>query len=338
MGASGRVSAPMPTRVFVRGGAVHRFASSSTGADADHQVLEEREFMEYDVCIVGAGPAGLSAAIRLRQMAEERGTELSVCVVDKAPEVGNHIISGNVFEPRALDELLPGWREREDSPFNVKVKSDEFSLFWNENWKLPLPTPPSMHNEGNYIVSLSTVVRWMAGIAEGEYGVEIYPGFAASEVLMDETKDDNDQAVRVVRGIATGDMGIAKDGTHKDTYARGMELRARVTLFAEGCRGSLSQELMRVFDLRKDCDPQTYALGIKEVWEVDESVHDEGHVMHSVGWPMDWDTYGGGFLYHMDERRVAVGYVVALDYKVRWRGANPLHLKPSRSAIARASC
>ena len=273
---------------------------------------EDRESMEYDVCIVGAGPAGLAASIRLRQLSMERGEELTVCIVDKAPEVGNHILSGNVFEPRALDELLPGWREKhsddEGFPLRTRVTSDAFCLLVGERMSVQLPTPPSMHNDGNYVASLSGITRWLAVIAENEYGVEIYPGFAASEVLRCEDSG-------AVLGVATGDVGIAKDGSHKESFERGMELRARITLFAEGCRGSLSQQLMRAFNLRQGVDPQTYALGIKEVWEVPEEVHDEGHVMHSVGWPMQGGTYGGGFLYHMDERRVAVGYVVALDYK-----------------------
>ena len=261
--------------------------------------------MEYDVVIVGAGPAGLSAAIRLKQQAAAKGREISVCVVEKGAEVGSHILSGNVFDPRALDELMPEWREMEDCPVKVPVKEDKL-FFLTEDRALPLPVPPSLHNHGNYIISLSQLVRWMATKAEA-LGVEIYPGFAASEVLYEEHSGS-------VRGIATKDVGIGKDGRPKDTFARGMELHAKHTLFAEGTRGSLSELVMDRFNLRKDADPQTYGLGIKEIWEVPADKFQQGLVQHTIGWPSPSDTWSGSFVYHFDSNKVLVGMVVGLDY------------------------
>ncbi|KAH9727519.1 Electron transfer flavoprotein-ubiquinone oxidoreductase [Citrus sinensis] len=262
-----------------------------------------RESMAYDVVIVGAGPAGLSAAIRLKQLCREKNVDLSVCVVEKGAEVGAHIISGNVFEPRALNELLPQWKQ-EEAPIRVPVSSDKF-WFLTKDRAFSLPSPFS--NRGNYVISLSQLVRWLGGKAE-ELGVEIYPGFAASEILYD--------ADNKVIGIGTNDMGIAKDGSKKENFQRGVELRGRITLLAEGCRGSLSEKLIKNFKLREKshAQHQTYALGIKEVWEIDEGKHNPGEILHTLGWPLDQKTYGGSFLYHMNDRQIALGLVVALNY------------------------
>ncbi|TMW63826.1 hypothetical protein Poli38472_002767 [Pythium oligandrum] len=272
----------------------------------------EREAMDYDVLLVGAGPASLAAAIRLKQLSAEKGTDLSVCIVEKGAEVGSHIISGNVFEPRALNELLPNWKEL-DAPLTTPVKEDAFYVLTSEEKSFRLPNvllPPEQHNEGNYIVSLSKLVRWLGAQAE-EAGVEIYPGFSASEVLY---RDDGS-----VGGIATRDVGIGKDGKPKGTFARGMELRARVTLFGEGCRGSCSEEVMKKFNLRDGVQPQTYGLGIKEVWRVPKDKHRPGFVQHTLGWPLQTNlmekTFGGSFLYHMEDDLVQVGVVVGLDYE-----------------------
>jgi electron-transferring-flavoprotein dehydrogenase len=264
----------------------------------------ERERMEYDVVVVGAGPAGLAAAIRLKQLAAAAGAELGVCVIEKGSEVGAHILSGAVFEPRALDELIPDWRER-GAPLHTPATEDRF-LYLTKNHALRLPTPPQMHNHGNYIISLGNLCRWLAGQAE-ELGVEVYPGFAAAEVLYDEAGR--------VRGVATGDMGLGRDGKPTERYTPGVELTARETLFAEGCRGSLTKTLIERFHLRESSDPQTYAIGVKELWEVAAEHHQPGLVVHTVGWPMDSATYGGSFLYHLEDRQVAVGFVIGLDYQ-----------------------
>ncbi len=267
----------------------------------------ERESMEFDVVIVGAGPAGLAAAIRLAQLAEETGQEVSVCVLEKGSEIGAHILSGAVMEPRALNELFPDWEER-GAPLLTPVKEDRF-LYLTEKRAFRLPTPPQMANHGNYVISLGNVCRWLAGEAEA-LGVAIFPGFAAAEVLFDEDG--------AVKGVATGDMGIGRDGKPKDTYEPGIELHARQVLFAEGCRGHLSRQLMDRFDLRQGVQPQTYGIGLKELWEIDPQHHAPGTVIHTAGWPMDGRTYGGSFLYHLDDSQVAVGFVVGLDYENPW--------------------
>ena len=267
----------------------------------------EREYMEYDVVIVGAGPSGLAAAIRLRQLAEEKGQDISVCVLEKGSEVGAHILSGAVLEPRALNELIPDWKDK-GAPLNTPVKDEKFLLL-TEKSSLSIPLwllPAQTHNKGNYIVSLGNVCRWMAEQAEA-MGVEIYPGFAAAEVLYNDAG--------AVMGVATGDMGVAKDGHHKDSYQQGMELRAKYTLFAEGCRGSLGKQLEARFELRRDCQFQTYGLGMKELWELDPSKHQEGLVIHTALWPMNDKTWGGSFIYHLENNQAYVGYVVGLDYE-----------------------
>jgi electron-transferring-flavoprotein dehydrogenase len=264
----------------------------------------ERDSMEFDVVIVGAGPAGLAAAIRLRQLAAEREVEISVCVVEKGSEVGAHILSGAVIETRALDELIPDWKDK-GAPLNTPAGDDRF-MFLTKKRAVRLPTPPQMHNDGNYIVSLGNLCRWLGERAE-ELGAEIYPGFAAAEVLYDDKG--------AVIGIATGDMGIGKDGEATANHEPGVELRARQTLFAEGCRGSLSKQLMDRFDLRRDCDPQTYGIGIKELWQVDDAQHHPGRIVHTIGWPLTSGTYGGSFLYHLEDNQVAVGFIIGLDYR-----------------------
>ncbi len=268
----------------------------------------ERESMEFDVVIVGAGPSGLAAAIRLRQLAGER--DLSVCVVEKGSEVGAHILSGAVIEPRALDELIPDWRDR-DAPLKTEARDDRF-LMLTRSRAIRLPTPPQMHNTGNYIASLGNLCRWLAEQAEA-LGVEIYPGFAAAEVLY---TDDG-----AVRGVATGDMGVGRDGEPGANHTPGVELLGRQTVFAEGCRGSLTKGLFERFNLRDGVDPQSFGIGIKELWEVAPEKHAPGRIVHTIGWPLDRATYGGSFLYHLEDNQVSVGFVIGLDYR------NP-HLSP----------
>jgi electron-transferring-flavoprotein dehydrogenase len=271
---------------------------------ATAQPRTDRERMDYDVVIVGAGPAGLACAIRLKQRAALAGRDVSVCVLEKGSEVGAHILSGAVMEPRALDELLPDWKAL-GAPLDTPVVEDRF-LYLTAKRAIRLPTPPQMHNHGNYIVSLGNVARWLAQQAEG-LGVEIFAGFAAAEILYAEDG--------AVSGVATGDMGIGKDGARTGNFTPGVEIHGRATVFAEGVRGSLAKTLFQRFDLRKNADPQTFGIGIKELWEIDPAKHKPGLVVHTVGWPLDWETYGGSFLYHLENNQVAVGYVVGLDYK-----------------------
>jgi len=275
----------------------------------------EREYMEFDVVIVGAGPAGLSAACRLKQKAADAGQEISVCVVEKGSEVGAHILSGAVFEPRALNELFPNWKELE-APLNTAVKRDDIYLLKNAESASKLPNafvPKTMHNEGNYIISLGNLCRWLAQQAEN-LGVEIYPGFAAQEALVDEEG--------VVKGILTGDLGVDREGNPKDgMYTPGMELRAKYTLFAEGCRGHIGKQLISRFQLNANVDPQHYGIGIKELWDIDPAKHEQGLVVHTAGWPLDDENTGGSFLYHLENNQVVVGLIVDLSY------SNP-HLSP----------
>ncbi|MDX1496356.1 MAG: electron transfer flavoprotein-ubiquinone oxidoreductase [Salinisphaeraceae bacterium] len=269
----------------------------------------ERDVMEYDVVIVGAGPAGLGAAIRLKQQNEE----INVCVVEKAPAVGEHILSGAIFEPRALNELIPDWKDK-GAPLNTEVTKDDIYFLTGEKSAFKMPNlfvPKTMHNHGNYIISLGKLVRWLGEQAEA-LGVEIYPGFPAQDAIIEDG---------VVKGIVTGDLGIAKDGSHKDGYAPGMELRGKYTLFAEGCRGHIGKRLIAEYKLDADADPQHYGIGLKELWEIPADKFESGLVVHSAGWPLDNDNPGGSFLYHLEDNKVAVGLIVDLSY------TNP-HLSP----------
>lgn len=277
----------------------------------------ERESMEFDVVIVGGGPAGLAAAIKFAQLAAESGDELTVCLVEKGSEIGAHILSGAVVEPRALDELFPDWQKM-GAPLNNPVTDDDVLYLTDENQGLRFPSflvPKALHNDGNHATSLANLCRWLGEQAE-ELGVNIFPGFAASEVLYNEDGS--------IKGVATGDMGVGADGEHKSTYAAGYELHAKYTMFAEGCRGHLGKQLIEKFNLNQDCDTQHYGIGFKEVWDVDPAVHVPGKVVHTVGWPLGHfpgGALGGSYLYHLENNQIAVGLIVDLGYQ------NP-HLSP----------
>jgi len=307
----------------------------------------ERAEDQVDVCIVGAGPAGLSAAIRLKQLEREKGNEIRVVVLEKGSEIGmwcfgvihvsannvlgSHIVSGAVIEPRALNELLPNWKSMPDHPLTQEATSSRM-MFMTKNMTLPMPHPPQMSNEGNYIVSLSQFTRWLASVAEEEYGVEIYPGFAGAQLLMSDEADsvdpwDPQSKVRSVRGVVTNDIGLTKNYRLKSSFEPGMAFQAKVTLLAEGAHGSLSKQAIARYKLRKESQPQTYGIGLKEVWRVDPSKYRPGEVIHTLGWPIDTQTYGGGWVYHMADGLVSMGLVIGLDYK------NP-YLSPYRELQA----
>ena len=263
-----------------------------------------REKMNFDVLIIGAGPSGLSAGIKLAQLAKQNNKELNICIVEKGSEVGAHILSGAVLDPQSLNELIPNWRKKK-SPLITEAKTDQFLLF-TKNSSYKLPTPPQMKNDGNYIISLGNFCRWLAKEAE-ELGIKIFPGFAATKVLFGENNN--------VTGIRTGDLGIGKDGKKLENFQMGYDLFAKQTIFAEGCHGSLTKELIKKFNLRENSDPQTYGIGLKELWEIKPENHNLGNIIHSIGWPLDNNTYGGSFLYFLEKNQVSVGFVVGLDYK-----------------------
>lgn len=262
--------------------------------------MSERETMPYDVAVVGAGPAGLAFAIRLKQ----RKPDINVCVIEKASTIGAQILSGAVIEPQPLDELLPGWRDN-PPPICVPATDDAFYLLRDAKHASKMPTPPQMHNRGNFIVSLGAMCAWLAPQAEA-LGVDIFPGFAAADVVFNDAG--------AVAGVRIGDMGVARDGSHKPGYTEGIDITADVTVLAEGCRGSLSKKLIKHFELDRDCDPQTYGIGLKELWQLPEGRVEPGKVVHTLGWPLDKATYGGSFMYHLTDNRLAIGFVAGLDY------------------------
>ena len=262
--------------------------------------MSDREIMEYDVIVVGAGPSGLACAMRLKQI----DPEINVCVIEKAAEIGGHILSGAVIEPQPLDRLVEGWRE-DPPPICVPAGRDEF-VWLTRTGKRRMPTPPQQNNHGNFIVSLGALCAWLAPKAEA-IGVDLFPGFAAADLSYD--------AEGAVQGVIIGDMGIARDGSEKDGYVQGIEIRAGVTVLAEGCRGHLSKRAIRKYGLDADCDPQTYAIGMKELWQLPEGRVEPGRILHSIGWPLPPQIYGGSFVYHLDKNRVAVGFVCGLDYQ-----------------------
>ncbi|PYI05939.1 hypothetical protein BO78DRAFT_397794 [Aspergillus sclerotiicarbonarius CBS 121057] len=300
---------PIQTRAFSQ--SLSRKLTDEHGNFDPRQL--DRESDEVDVCIVGGGPAGLAAAIRLKQLANEAGNEeFRVIVLEKAAELGAHVLSGNVLEPTAMNELLPDWLS-EDNPSrfeNVTPAKEDKMRFLTQNSSIPIPAPPQMNNHGNYIISLNELTKWMGERAE-ELGVEVYPGFAASELVY--KKSDGS-----VLGVATNDLGIGRDGKAKDSFERGMEFHARVTLLAEGCHGSLTKQVTKKYDLRRDSQPQTYGLGVKEIWEIQPEKFKPGEITHSLGYPLPKDTYGGAWMYHFGENMVSIGLVVGLDYPNPW--------------------
>ncbi|KAL4810413.1 hypothetical protein BDV18DRAFT_156777 [Aspergillus unguis] len=299
-----------PTQVRAFSQSISRRLTDEDGHFDPRQV--ERESDEVDVCIVGGGPAGLAAAIRLKQLANEAGNEeFRVILLEKAGELGAHVLSGNVLEPSAIEELFPDWLS-EDNPSRFQgatpAKSDKMR-FLTENSTIPIPSPPQMNNHGNYIISLNELTKWLGERAE-ELGVEVYAGFAASEVVYNSDGS--------VKGVATNDLGVARDGKPKDTFERGMEFHARVTLLGEGCHGSLTKQVTKKYDLRRDSQPQTYGIGLKEIWEIQPEKFKSGEITHSMGYPLPKDTYGGAWMYHFGENMVSIGLVVGLDYPNPW--------------------
>lgn len=266
-------------------------------------MIEDHDNLRFDVIIIGAGPSGLATAIRLAQLAKQQKIECSICILEKAAAVGSHSIAGAVLDTRAINELIPNWREL-GAPVVTAATIDQF-LFLTKNSSFKLPTPPQMQNHGNFIISLSQLCRWLADQAE-KLGIQIFPGFSAAKILYD--------AQQTVIGVATGDSGIAKNGTRKINFQPGMNLLATYTVFAEGSRGSLTKEIIAKYKLQDNCDPQTYGLGIKETWEIPTAQHKPGMVIHTLGWPLDSHTYGGGFIYHLDPNLLSIGFVVGLDY------------------------